>query len=669
VTVTAKAHNPLATSPLATATANINIVGTPSGVALQGTVLAGTKPVSGAKVYLYAASTNGYSAAASALPIAGAATNVVTSASGQFSIAAGYSCPSQNSLMYLVAVGGNAGAGVNPNLSMMTALGTCASLSSNVSVTVNEVTTIGAVYGLAPFMSDYGHVGSSSKNATAGMANAFATVNNLVNIVSGQAQSITPAGTATVPRAEINTLADILNTCTVTAGGAVGDGSKCGSLFNDTNPGQITASAPTDTIQAALNIAQTPYYNTSPGSTSIYGLLPANGPFTPVLTAAPNDWTIALSISGGGLGTRSAAAGLAIDALGNVWITNQRFSSVTEFSNLGAALSPTGTGTTQATAGGYQGGGLSLPGAIAIDPLGNVWVANNSSLSEIASSVPYTYSGTLNGSSFTGGGLGSPVKGLAIDGPGNIWAVTGGSPGALSWFAGSNTIFNGANTAPGTPLSPVSGYTQGINMPTGAVGVDTAGTVWVLNSGNNSAAEYNTTTGSFIQSDFGYTEVVPVPVNSVLSSGVGNTLTIDNPGNVYLSNNAQLVELKAGGSLATDGGLGSASAGSGDTYSQFLALDGLTHFWLLITGGSNLCASTYSVLELDSSGSQLNVNATGCGYIAPGIGGTDIAIAVDGAGNLWVLGSGSVTELVGVAAPVVAPFSLGVQNKTLGKRP
>jgi hypothetical protein len=98
-------------------------------------VLAGNQSVAGAKVYLYAAGTSGYSSTASALTISGTATNVVTTSGGAFTIPAGYNCPSANSLMYVVAIGGNAGAGNNPNLSMMTALGPCGGLNSGVNVT------------------------------------------------------------------------------------------------------------------------------------------------------------------------------------------------------------------------------------------------------------------------------------------------------------------------------------------------------------------------------------------------------------------------------------------------------------------------------------------------------------------------------------------------------
>jgi hypothetical protein len=666
VTVTAQAHNPTATSALATATASIAIVTTPAGVTLNGVVMAGAKPVSGAAVTLYAAGTTGYSSAASPLIVTGSATQVTTSSSGQFTIPAGYACPSQSSQMYLVALGGNAGAGVNPSLGLMTALGPCEGLNSAVSIMVNEVTTIGSVWPLAPFTSDYGHTGSSSTNATNGMANAFFNVNNLVNIVTGQALAFTPVGNSTVPQSEINTLADILNTCTATAGGAVGDGSPCGVFFQTTNPSTIDSGAPTNTLQAALNVAQFPAFNTvAANGVTVYSLLSATPAFTPVLTAAPNDWTISLSFTGGGLSRRSSAGAFAIDEIGDIWITDSRFGAVTELTPAGAPLSPPATGTTNATSGGFQATSLAGDGPIAIDLLGNAWVASGNDITEISPT------GTIvsGASGYTGGGLSGQTSGLAIDGTGNVWAVDAGSPGAVSWFAGANTTSNGTPTAPGTPLSPETGLAAGVNSPSGAIEVDTAGTVWLFNNGDNSAAELNSTNGSFIQTDYGYQQTVPVAENSVLSQGVSNKMAIDAAGNVFLSNGSELAELLAGGSSANDGGLGKISSASGDQISSFLAVDGSEHFWLLITGGSNFCPSSTSVVELSSGGSLLNINSLGCGYLSAGVGSSSDAIAVDGSGDVWVLSSGAISELIGIATPVVTPFSVGVQSKTLGKKP
>ena len=108
----------------------------------------------------------------------------------------------QTSQMYLVATGGSVGSNdANPNLSMMTALGSCSELGSS-SVMVNEVTTVASVWATAPFAdndvlngnSSYLYLGTSSGNLT-GLANAFAAMNNLVDISTGQARFLLPPAT------------------------------------------------------------------------------------------------------------------------------------------------------------------------------------------------------------------------------------------------------------------------------------------------------------------------------------------------------------------------------------------------------------------------------------------------------------------------------------------
>jgi len=699
VTITATDATTASKTAAATATAVVNIVSTltSNGVQLSGHVLAGSTPVAGAAVSLYAAGTGGYGSAATLVNInpssTTSTTSVTTGNDGSFTIPAGYTCSSQSSLMYLVATGGNPGltGSSTPNngqLAMMTALGPCGGLSSTASIVIDEVTTVASVWALAPFMPSggtngaYAYVGSTKSNSTNGLANAFAAVNNLVNITTGQALTSTPAGNSVVPQAEIDTLADVLNTCTATKGGAVGDGSACATLFADTNPGLTNTTAPVDTIQAALNIAQNNSGGTGNPPSELYALLATAPAFTPTLATEPNDWTIALNFTGGGLGgplgnsayPYSRSKAFAIDATGNLWIANNHINSVSELNNLGVALSPStpSTGTTLASGGGYKGGGqVSSPTGIAIDPTGNVWVLNNNgSLSELYGAWALYGSGTVSGAgaavsttTFTGGGLASG-NGIAIDGAGNVWAT---SSGGLSEFAGSDTMVNNVLQANGTALSPSSGYTTGISTPSGGIAVDNAGTVWVLNSGNDTAAEYSSSAGTFTQADYGYTSIGPPLGNSVLNQGVGSSMVIDSAGNVFMVTGGSLIELYTGGSQTTDGGLGVSTALP--STATLLAADGAGHLWSVFPAPNNYC-TVVSVVEMNSGGSSLNTNTPGCGYEGTSLGNT--AMAVDGSGNLWVLNgtnSSSVTEFIGVATPVVTPFSLGVQNKTLGKKP
>ena len=173
------------------------------------------------------------------------------------------------------------------------------------------------------------HVGSSGTAlAQTGIANAFANAANLADLPSGVALATTPAGNGTVPQAEINTLANILAACV----NSNGTGSACTTLFaNATADGTTTGTQPTDTATAAINIAHNPAANVA----ALYGLASGTPPFSGGLTVQPKDLTLEIMFSGGGLST---AAGIAIDGLGNVWLANCEGSggSVMEVSSSGA---------------------------------------------------------------------------------------------------------------------------------------------------------------------------------------------------------------------------------------------------------------------------------------------------------------------------------------------
>jgi hypothetical protein len=183
-----------------------------------------------------------------------------------------------------------------------------------------------------------------------GLANAFATVNSLVDAAIGTAPGPSLSSGATAPTAELNTLADILAPC-VNSNGSSGE---CSALFADALPSG--GPVPTDTIRAALNIAHNPVTNVS----ALYNLVTGTAPFQPTLASAPNEWTLAITYTGSGLST---PWGLAVDASGNVWVENQGSSVASEFSSSGAGLSGSG----------FSGGGLDLPYYVAIDLNCNAW--------------------------------------------------------------------------------------------------------------------------------------------------------------------------------------------------------------------------------------------------------------------------------------------------------
>jgi hypothetical protein len=251
----------------------------------------GQQPVSGSTLQLYAVGTTGDGSAATPL-----LTQTVTSdASGNFNITGAYTCPSPSTLVYVTATGGNPGLGPGTNnaaLALMAALGPCGNLGPSTFISMNELTTVAAVWALAPFMSSYSSIGSGSADATT-LASAFTLASEYVNTTTGTAPGLNVPAGLTVPVTLLNTLADILSSCVNSAGGVAGDGSACGTLFAAATPSGGTA--PVNVIGAGTNIANNPVANIA----SIFALLQPTAPFQPTLPAAPSNYVVNLLVSSG----------------------------------------------------------------------------------------------------------------------------------------------------------------------------------------------------------------------------------------------------------------------------------------------------------------------------------------------------------------------------------
>ncbi len=636
VTIIAAAH----ANPTISTQSTIAITSAGTGPALNGTVMAGSQPVAGALVQLLEAGTTGYASAATALVAPGSTSTVVTNSNGNFTIPAGYSCAQSSSQVYVVATGGFVGTNApNTDLAMMTALGPCGNLNSQTFV-VNEVTTVASAWPLAPFAandpltgnSSYYYLGSSSSDS-AGIADAFATVNNLVDISTGQARYFVPAGNASVPYAEINTLADSLNACTSTSGGSEGDGSACGNLLRDGDPFSLNSvlpnpTHPNDTLQVAFNFAQHPaggfeYAITLPAVPS--GLVSPASPFQPILSAQPNDYSISLNYTGGGgLSPSSVARYFAIDSSDNLWITDSNAGSVSEWNNQGAALS--------------QAGFPAGSGPMAIDASGNIWISGNKTLTELTSlGAAYPWSPYTG---IAGGGAD-----LAFDAAGNLWI---GDGAGVAEF-----------TDLGIELSPTSDYVNNGVTGIGPVVVDSSDNVWV---GGANVAELSDTSGQLIAN------ATPAELNGSAQ------IAADGSGRVWVPNGNDGEGLCVVKPANTIPPYQYSCPQGGDTggvptinYPQGVAVDGAGYGWIANAGGTNPDGSVTAPNLTEIDGSSLGENA---GFQSPSLSAGTERVAVDRAGNVWVLlANNTITEFVGVATPAVTPIALGVKNKKLGAKP
>jgi len=562
-------------------------------------------------------------------------TSGTTDSTGTFKLA--FSCSTApltaKGLLYLIAQGGSTGTGSNAAIMLETALGQCQALPATASV--DELTTVASAYALNAFHGSSGIGGDGP-----GLAPAFATVAALADPKSGGPASSLPTTAACSSKTppvnciaveRLSSLGSALAACDRTP---VAGSQQCAALLGcavsgasfDAGTGLCTlpkgAALPENTLQAVLAIARNPGISAIEG---IYQLSTASAVFSPALTSLPTDWTLSLNFTGGGLGEPT---GTAIDGSGNVWVANYN-SAVTELSPSGAAISP-GTG--------YTGGGLLESFGIAIDGDGNAWVANeqsggvNSGLGSVTelSSTGAVLSGT---GGYFAGGVYFP-EAVAIDKSGHVWIANYGNS-TLSELQGSS------GASPGAALSPASGDTGGgLSFPQ-AIATDDGGNVWVANTGANQLSEFSSTAQALS------------PPGGFSGGGldVPQAIAIDQNGDVWAANffgDSVSVFNGSGAPLKT-----TAISGGGLQAPGGIAIDGAGNAWVTNFRGASL--SEFASLGASAGGAPLSPATsgfTGAGLAQP------FSAAIDSSGNIWIanFGNNSVTEFIGIAAPVRTPL-------------
>ncbi len=569
-----------------------------SGVTFGGKAMAGKLPLIGASLQLYTAGTSGNGSAGTAL----LSTALTTDTNGAFTVPAGYLCPTATTQIYVVARGGKPGAAatsVNPAISLLTPLGACNQVVASSQVVVNEVTTVAATYALSQFLSTGASLGASSTN-TVGLQNAVATASALANINAGTSPGASFAPNGTSPAPTINSLANLLNTCTA--------GTGCNALFSATTP--TGGSVPTNTLDASLNLVRHPTANVA----SLFTSSTANSTFAPVLAAAPSDWTLYVDYSGGGM---IGPSSLGLDSTGNIWVAGY-YSVASVFSPLGKPLLPQG----------ITGFGLSASYGLAVDANNHAWITNEPSTGipgnsiSVLDSTPTSYAGA---GGFTGAGLNYPIA-VAIDTDGSAWVVDYGDS-SLTHLSSS-----------GQALSGASGYTSASLAFPVAVAIDSSHNVWVANQSGATVSKVAPDGSQF----------TPYSCCNAPSN-----LAIDQLGNVWVANyyGDSLSEISKAGLVLSNG----TYAGGGIDHPQGIAIDGAGNVW--VANYRNAAISEFAGASLAgvAPGTMLSP-AAGIGPHAAL--NETYSIAVDASGNLWVsnFGSNTITEFIGLGAPVRTPL-------------
>ncbi len=650
-----------------------------SPATLSGKIHGGNQPVIGATVTLW------YTGQSSA-PAKGATTT--TDATGSFSftqVATGtpdgttdsYRCPTAvgSPLVYVLSQGGNTqNNGVatqnNSAAAFIAVYGSCTDLTSSNFVFMNEVTTVATMAAVQQFFNPVGDTlnadGTGQQRIIVG--NLTSTIALLANAATGAAvasTNMTASGagninpavtlTATPETNKINTLANIISSCINAATSA---DPNCTTLFssaapphpNVTNLNPSSFATATDTLQALYYIFTNPTDGSAANMTALFGLSPAIGaPYTPTLANQPTDWTVGINYaSSSTCGTASGGSGsfissptdINIDANDNVWFGNaQTGGNLSAISAAGAPLTCINfdAGTTG------PGGTLDsfTPPATAGNPnpqpTPNVWSVGGTTL--------YRYNPATN----TTMAFPVAVTPLAItaDGVGNVYFTT------ISGSTGSLYVLPGAASAT-SAVAPVQiSNTVGpnpIHLMPDFKGNATQGDIWVSSGSTFVSKVANSIAGGNMNG------FVTTPFT--ISGGVADGVAVGRTGIfVSASDTGAISQLIPSGStfVEANGFPFTAAASAGINAPLGIAIDGRANTWIPNSGaGSMSQISVFGGALTPSTGFQEDATFFH----------NDSVAAVDQAGNVWVAGTGNafITEIVGAAVPLYAPYAVGLAN-------
>jgi sugar lactone lactonase YvrE len=438
----------------------------------------------------------------------------------------------------------------------------------------------------------------------------------------------------------------------------------------------ISLATPTDAaVDSAGNV-----YVPSPSENRVYMIAP-NGSIT---TVAGNG-TAGYSGDGGLAASAqlNGPKGVAIDSSTppNVYIADTDNNRVRKVSG-GVITTVAGNGTS-----GFSGDGgsatnaeLSFPEAIAVDNAGNLYIADtdNNRVRKVSGGVISTVAGNGTAGYSGDGGVATSAQlslpeGVAVDSVGNLYIADSLNSRIRRVSAGNITTFAG-NGSSGFSGDGGPAGSAALAQPDG-VTVDSAGNLYIADTENSRirkvvAGVITTVAGN---GQTGYSGDGGAATSASLAFPQG--LAVDSAGNLYIADtNNQRLRKVAGGLISTIGGNGFTLYSGDGGQATNAQLDSPSAIAVDNSGNLYISDSLNNRVRVVSPGGTITTFAGGGGQLGDGGPPTSASlnnpqgIATDSAGNVYIrdTGDGLLRKVSGGVITTIAAIATTAGNGTVG---
>jgi uncharacterized repeat protein (TIGR01451 family) len=445
---------------------------------------------------------------------------------------------------------------------------------------------------------------------------------------------------------------------------AVGQTQYLISTYAGGLPGPTAAPATSYDIQDATAVTVDPFGNLYVSTTSncVFRLDPG-GNLSRVAGTC-----VAGSMGEGGIAVNAqlnGPQGLAVDLAGNLYIADQNNQRILQVTPAGIVSIVAGTGIMGYNGTSGQGTSIALnsPQGLAVDPAGNLYIADkgNNLVRKLApggtlTTIAGTHrSGTAgDGGPATSATLDAPAA-LALDFAGNLYIGDGsyqvrkvGPDGNISHVAGTAGV-SGESGDSGPAASAQLSYPAGL-------AVDSIGNLYIADKTNQLIRKVNTSGNISIYAGGGSALPNGVPATQArIANPMG--VTVDYRNNVYIADQAsQVLVVSPGGTVTVAVGTGVFQFGGDGGPASLAQFNG--PWGLALDGSNNLYAvdlNNYRVRKITLTGTQAGTISTiagtgsnvdsGNGQQATSAGVTPKVVVADSLGNVYLADNTQVRKI------------------------